>query len=229
MDIARFIQIYVVQGGFGIFFIFMFIKILKREAKGLNLILSFFYLCTAIGVLINVIYANIYIEFVVYILHFVTYFMLCFSLSFLLVFVLLVAKSNRIIDRKVQLSIIVVFSLLLLGLLLFPNGITINESTNWKPEWSWSFFVYSIIVCSVMVIAPTSYYSIKIYRKFEHPKLKKKWKFFLIGVFGYYFLYYGTSLSNTLADPTFRVIWSIISLPTLIGSYFIYYGVAKTI
>jgi hypothetical protein len=103
----------------------------------------------------------------------------------------------------------------------------INASTDWKPEWSWPFLTYSFIICSSIAIVPTTYYSIKLYFKFEYKELKKKWKYFLVGIFAYFFLYYGTSISNTLADPTFRLIWSIASLPALISLYFVYYGVAK--
>ncbi|GAH78451.1 unnamed protein product, partial [marine sediment metagenome] len=44
MDIARFIQVFLVQGLTGLFFLFIAYKILKRESKGLNLILSGVYL-----------------------------------------------------------------------------------------------------------------------------------------------------------------------------------------
>ncbi|MFX0012480.1 MAG: hypothetical protein ACFE9R_19355, partial [Candidatus Hermodarchaeota archaeon] len=93
-------------------------------------------------------------------------------------------------------------------------------------EW---FFWYSTVLSSVFAILPTIFYSISLYNKFEHKQLKKRWKYFIIGIFAYFFLYYGTSISNTLADPTFRLAWSLISLPTLISLYFIYYGVVKQI
>jgi hypothetical protein len=82
---------------------------------------------------------------------------------------------------------------------------------------------------SSIAIFPTIYYSLKLYTKFEHQKLKQKWKYFLIGIFSYFILYYGTSLSNTLANPDFRVIWSLISLSILFSLYFIYYSVAEQI
>jgi len=227
IDIPRFIQVFIVQGFFGLFFLFMAYKILRREAKGINLILSGFYLFTGVGVIINIIYVNIYIESVVWVLHFITYFLLCLSLIFLLLFVLVLSKSEQVINLKIQLLLILIFSILILILLFIPDGIKINETTNWKPDWSIPFLIYSYIVCSSVAIGPSIFYALKIFQKIEHKKLKKKWKYFMIGISAYYFLYYGTSLSNTLADPTFRLIWSVISLPTLITLYFIYYGVAK--
>lgn len=229
IDLPRFIQIFIVQGLIGIIYLYMAYRILKREAKGLNLILSGFYISGGVGVIINIIYAFIFQEIIVTILHFFTYFVLCLSLIFLMVFVLIVAKSEAKINKWVQRILILSFGILLLGLLFIPNGITINSSTEWKPVWSIWFFIYSIILCSSFAIFPTIYYSLRLYNKFEHQELKKRWKYFIIGIFAYFFLYYGTSISNTLANPTFRLIWSLISLPTLISLYFIYYGVVKQV
>ena len=227
MDFARIVQIYVVQGIFALFFLYMAYKVLKRGTKRLNLYLGSFYLSTAIGGVLNMIYANIFNETIVYIMHFITYYLICFSLGFLMIFVLILIKPANQINLKIQILIVIIFGLLVLGLLFIPNGIIINVSTNWKPNWSWPFFIYSIIVCSSVAIIPTTYYSYQIYTKFENQYLKKKWKYFFVGVFAYFFLYYGTSLSNTLNDDIFRFIWSLISLPTLISLYLIFHGVGR--
>ncbi len=227
MDFARFVQIYLVQGGFALFFLYMAYIVLKRGKKHLHLYLSGFYLTTAIGGIINIIYANIFDATIVYIMHFLTYYLFCFSMVFLLLFTLILIKPAEKIKIKFQLLLLVIFGLLILGLLFIPNGIIIDESTNWKPDWSWIFFIYSIIVCTSIVILPNLYYSIKIYTKFENEYLKKKWKYFMIGICAYFFLYYGTSFSNTLNNDTFRFIWSLISLPTLISLYLIYHGVGR--
>jgi hypothetical protein len=128
--------------------------------------------------------------------------------------------------KRIQ-YLIFIYCIALLGLLVFPNGIIIDESTNWKPNWNWGFLIYSLIICSSFAIFPTSYYSIKIYGKLGNLQLRRKWKFFLIGIFAYFFLYYGTSFSNTINNDGFRLIWSIISLPTLLALYLIYYGVGR--
>lgn len=226
LDISRFIQVFVVQGIVGLFYLFIGYKIIRRETKGINFILSNFYFFVGIGVIINIIYVNIFNETITLFLHFTTYYLFCLSLIFLLIFVLILFKSDKIITVKKQCAIFTIFAILLIVLWLIPDGMRLNE-VSWKPEWSWPFFIYSIVICSSLAIGPTIYISFKIYRTFQKDILKKKWKYFLIGIFGYFFLYYGTSLSNTLADPTFRLIWSIMSLPALISIYFIYYGVAK--
>lgn len=227
MDFARFIQIYIVQGLFALFFLYMAYIVLKRGRKQLNLYLSSFYLSTTIGGVLNMIYANIFNETVVFVMHFVTYFMFCFSIAFLLIFVLILVKPIDQITRKFQSKILIIFGFVILGLLLIPNGIVINGTTNWKPNWSVTFLVYSVVVCSCMGMIPTLYYSIKIYKKFENEYLKKKWKYLLLGISAFFFLFYGTVISNTLNNDSFRLIWSIVSLPTLISLYLIYYGVVQ--
>ncbi|MFX1356405.1 MAG: hypothetical protein ACFFA8_03895 [Promethearchaeota archaeon] len=226
-DVPRFIQVFIVQGLIGFVYLFVAFKILRREKKGINFTLSVFYICGGVGVTINIIYSLILNETIVYVLYFLTYYILCLSLIFLLTFVLLVLKSEKIITIRRRFMIIFIFGASIFGVWFIPNGITINDTTNWKPVWSWPFFIYSILICTFIAIGPAIYFSIKIYNKFKHEELKKKWRYFLIGIFAYFFLYYGTSLSNTLANQTFRLIWSLISLPTLISLYFIYHGVAK--
>ena len=227
MDFARFIQIFVVQGLFALFFLFMAYIVLKRGRKRINLYLSSFYIFTTVGGIINIVYANIFNETVVYAMHFITYYLVCFSMVFLLIFVLILIKPADHTTLKFQYLILIISGLLVLGLLFIPNGIIINETTNWKPDWSEFFLVYSVVVCSCIFIIPTTYYSIKLYKKFENEYLKRKWKYFIIGISAYFFLYYGTSISNTLNNDTFRLVWSIISLPTLISLYLIYYGVVQ--
>ncbi len=227
MDFARFVQIYIIQGLFALFFLYMAFRVLRRGTKRLNIYLSSFYISVTIGGIINMIYATIFDPTIVFIMHFITYYLFCFSMAFLLIFVLILIKPGKQIKFEIQLFILIIFGLLVLSLLLIPNGIKINDSTNWKPDWSLNFLIYSMVVCSIMVIIPTVYYSLNIYIKFENEYLKKKWKYFLIGIYAYFFLYYGTSISNTLNNDSFRFIWSLISLPTLISLYLIYYGVGR--
>ncbi|MHA1106621.1 MAG: hypothetical protein ACTSPN_13030 [Promethearchaeota archaeon] len=226
LDLSRFIQVFLVQGLAGVFYFFIGYKIIRRERREINIILSSFYFVVVIGVILNIIYVNVFNKTAILVLHFITYYLFCLSLIFLLIFVLILLKSDKIITLKKQVTLFTIYALLLIVLWFIPDGIRLNEFS-WKPEWSWFFFTYSIVICSSITIGPTIYISFKIYRTFQKDLLKKKWIFFLVGIFGYFFLFYGTSLSNTLANPTFRLIWSIVSLPTLISIYFIYHGVAK--
>ncbi len=227
MDVARFIQIYIVQGIIGIIYLFISMKILKRNKVNLNYILCGFYISISIGTILNIIYASVFNEVVVHLLHFITYFFFCFGQIFLLIFILILTKSNKLITLRTQLILIITFGILLLGLWFIPNGIIIDRTTDWKPVWSWEFLFYSYFICTIFTFIPSIYYSWKIYFKLQSRELRKKWIFFIIGLVSYYFLYYGTSLSNTLNNPEFRFIWSIISLFTIPTIYLIYYGVGR--
>ena len=60
MDIARFLQIYIIQGFFALFFLYMAFVVLRRGKKRTNLYLSSFYLSSFVGGIINIIYAILY-------------------------------------------------------------------------------------------------------------------------------------------------------------------------
>ncbi|TFG08875.1 MAG: hypothetical protein EU539_01015 [Promethearchaeota archaeon] len=227
MDSARFVQIYIVQGIVGIFFLLMAIKILRRDKEKLHLTLSLFYVSVGAGVMLNIIYASIFDESIVPLLHFLTYFFLCFGQIFLLIFVLIINKSENVITPKVQLFLVLSFSILFWGLWFIPEGIVINETTNWKPVWTWEFLIYTYVLCTSYTFIPTLIYSFRIYSSLETKILKKKWLYFISGLLAYYFAYYGTSFSNALNDPNFRFLWSIISLFAIPFVFLLYHGVGR--
>ena len=230
MDLARVLQIYVVQlGAGGVFYFLMAYLILRRDTKRLNQIFAMYFISVAIGTVVNVIYAPLQIEIAVIILNIVTYYFMIFGQIFLLVFCLILLKSEKIITPKKQVIIIAVFAGLLA--ILFPiglnGGVTVNE--DWKPVWSLPYLLYSFILCGAFTIVPTYYCSLEILKKFEDPILKKKWKYFIFGISFYFLVYFGTSISNFLNDPTIRTIWSLLALIAILSTYLIYYGVGKQI
>ena len=227
MTISRFIQVYIVQGIYGLFYIYMAILILNKDRKRINQILSSFYLSVGIGVIINIIYAGIYIEVIVEILHFITYFLFCFALIFLLLFVLILSKSEDLISDSRQLAIVIIFAILLLFLLLIPNGFQVNADTGWVPVWETSFVLYGSIICLCCAIIPCLLYAISLFKKFENEDLKKKWKYFILGISSYFFVWAITSISNTLNNSEFRVLTAILTVCTIPSVYLIYYGVGK--
>ena len=141
---------------------------------------------------------------------------------------LMLLKSDKVIDTKRQLTIIIGYGLILSGMILIPEGVTINASTGWRPVYSVLFYIYIMIVVSISII-PGVYYSLQIYKQFQDEKLKKKWGYFIIGITGLYILMYGTVTSNTLNVQVFRTIWAFISLFLLITVFLIYHGVGKQI
>jgi hypothetical protein len=230
MDLARILQIYVIQlGAGGIFYFLMAYLILRRDTKRLNQIFAMYFISVAIGTVFNVIYAPLQDEMAVIVLNIITYYFMVFGQIFLLVFCLILLKSEKVVTPKKQALLIVSFAALLA--LLFPiglaGGVTVNES--WKPVWSLPYLLYSFILCGIFTIIPTYVSSLEIHKKFEDPQLKKKWKYFIFGISFYFLIYFGTSISNFLNDPTFRTVWSLVALVAIISTYLIYYGVGKQI
>jgi len=77
------------------------------------------------------------------------------------------------------------------------------------------------------MIIPSLFYAILLLRKFENEDLKKKWKYFIIGISSYFFVWAITSISNTLNVASFRSITAILTVLTIPSIYLIYYGVLK--
>jgi hypothetical protein len=205
----------------------MAILILNKDRKRINQILSAFYLSVGTGVIINIIYVGIYIELIVEALHFITYFLFCFALCFLLLFILLLSKSEDVITTTRQMVIMVIFAILLLFLLIIPNGFNVDTSTNWVPVWESLFLLYATIICVCAAIIPSLYYAVSLLKKFENEDLKKKWKYFILGISSYFFVWAITSISNTLNIASFRMITAILTVCTIPSVYLIYYGVGK--
>ena len=230
LDPVRFIQVYIVQGIVGLIFLYLAYKILRRDTKRLNLIFSIFYISIAVGIFMNFVYAPLTDETIVFILNFLTNYFLFLSPIFLLVFNLILLKSTKVFNTKKQLILISVYAVALFCMILIPGGVTINASTGWKPVWSVPLFIYVIIVMNGMAGIPGFVIAGLIYKKFEDEQLKKKWKYFLIGLAGIFIFADGTILSNTLNIQDFRTVWSLISLGlSTISPYLMYFGVGREI
>lgn len=227
LDLARIIIVYIGQGAFLAFFAYIAYKLLTRGTYITNIMLSCFYIFICVGFGINFLYALLISNPLVKILNAITNFCVFFGLIFLMVFNLIMLKSENVITKQKQFMIIVTFGLLLFLMYLIPDGVIISESTNWKPHWSLPFFLYVFFIVTTMAVVPTLYFSFLIYKKFQNEELKKKWKFFFIGIIGVFFVMYGTMVSNTLNNPSFRMAWSLISFSTILWGYLLYYGVGR--
>ena len=228
MSSTGFIQVYIAQGILFAYFIILGFKILKRGTKRLNLSLSSFYFLVALGLLINFIYFLLSDELTVLILYYTTLYLLFLGTMFLTSFIVLLFKSDKIFTSKKQLFIIIFYNIALFCMILIPNGVVINQSTNWNPVYNIYFLIYLIVILSVFTFIPGIHYGLKLYNTIQEQYLKARWKAFLIGIIGLYIFAYGTLISNTLNIQEFRIIWSIISVILItIFSYIVYYGVAQ--
>ncbi|MFX0073602.1 MAG: hypothetical protein ACFFAO_21195 [Candidatus Hermodarchaeota archaeon] len=228
LTIARIIQIYVGYGSIAAFFLYLAYKTLRQEKKRLNVIFSFLYIFTAIGMIITFIYAPITISEIATMLHYIAIYIIIFSTIFLLAFILTFLKTEEVFDAKKLFTLIIIFAILTSIIFFIPDGIEINESTGWNPHWSWPLYIYVAVLMASFPIAPSLYYSTLIYKKFEDDLLKKKWRFFMIGMSELFIVALGTFLVHAINNPTLRIIFGPISaILSISGAYLMYYGYAK--
>ena len=189
LNITRFLTVYIAQGlMFGIF-AFLAYKILKRDKKQLNDIFAGFYISVAIGLFINFIYAPLTDVNIVLMLNFLTNFFAFYSPIFILVFELILLKSEDSITLSKQLSILIGYGIMMFCMMIFlfveDWGVEIGPP-EWTPHWMIPFFIYVVIVASVVIVGPSLYIFYKIYKKFSDDVLKKKWKFFTFSLCAIY-------------------------------------------
>ena len=230
----RAITIYGAQGILFAFFLFLAYKILKRDRKRLNIIFSLFYLSVVVGLLINFVYAPIEDVSIVLVLNFFTNFFIYFAVVFLVVFELIILRSEKVITFPKQLLLILIYGIALFCMifLVFVEGlgVTLSDTSPWAPKWSIPFFIYVMSVVTFGGIIPTLYFALQISKKFEDEMLRKRWKFFIIGVCALFIFMYGIFISNTVDNPILRTAMGALGLILAItGGYLIYYGVGKSI
>ena len=231
MNLTRFVIVYIVQGLVFIMCIFLAFKTIKRNRKRLNMIFGSFYACIAFGLFINFIYAPFDDALFVLYLNFVTNYSLFLCPIFIVIFNLILLKSEKIITSSKQLAIILIYGAIIFGtfFLLFGvnTGVEIGVAPNFSPHWFIPFYLYAMIAFNLVWVVAI-YFALKIYRKFEDEQLKKKWKFWVIGILELVIFGDGNFTMNLLDISTLRTLWGIIGLILVItGSYLLYYGVGK--
>ena len=230
MDLTRFITVYIVQLGMGLVYLFIGLLIIKRSRKRLNQIFSYFYFMAASAAIVNVIYAPLKLQTTVKFLNVVTIFLFSYAVLYLFVVCLIIWKSETVITVKRNNIIALVYFILLVVLFpiaFFADGVTINESTDWKPVWSFLFVSYLLIVVTSFIFIPLIYVLIRVYGSIEDKELKKRWLFFILGILPYFAFLYLISVSNFLNDPTFRIITSIIGLFLFPSAFLLYYSIVR--
>ena len=229
LDMARILQVFIIQGIILIFFTYIAICIISRGRSKLNITFSLFYICIVVAAVVNMIYALILDESIVLILNFIVNFFVAFGLIFLLSFNYQILKSKFEFTIKKQMALILVYAILLAFMAAFLpfGGVIINESTGWKPVWSLIFFLYVIIVVSIVAMIPTIYTSLKIYSGFESKDIRKRWILYFVGMCGFFSYMYGAFYINYLNDPSIRLIFSIYGITVFLWAYLVYYGVGK--
>lgn len=232
----RVISIFTSQLFIIVIFLFLALKILKRNLKRANLTLSFYYIFTSSGLIFNILFfiaplidpsnlilATIFYDF--------TYYLLFFSLIFLLAFTINILKLESEFTKNKYFLLVFIHAIITFLFLFFPEGISIIKvNSEWRPLYSWLFLIIMYIYFTSVIVIPTIIYSLHLYQKFEAKNLKKRLRYFILGIIGSFIVLYGVGLYNTWHDPLFRSIWGILNILILIPSgLLIYYGIGHNL
>jgi hypothetical protein len=115
-------------------------------------------------------------------------------------------------------------------IIAFLPEVGVNISgPDFTPRWGFVFFLYLVIVTTVLSTIPTIYYIMKIYNDFEAEDLQERWRFFLWGIILLYVFLYSIYFRNTFFPGTiFSTILAIFGLVlAILASISIYYGVGR--
>lgn len=223
-DIGRILIIYIPQLLVSVIFLSLAYKILKRNRNQLTLILSGFYISEAVGFIVNAIYVPLRVNPLVNILYFIALYLILFGPIFLILFnISLLKKEYSYISTNKIIIIISIYAIAIFFILLFPGGLIINDQTNWRPIWNWSFLILIYLFMSFVILLPFTFLTYKLYKLFEDKGIKKRLKLFFIGFLGVAIALYGAFLYNTWYNLIFRTIWNIIAMILIISSILLIY------
>ncbi|MHA1473088.1 MAG: hypothetical protein ACTSQW_08335 [Promethearchaeota archaeon] len=215
------------------FFIYIAYLVYKRTLTQATKMLFLFYLLTAFGFVFNIVVVLISlteIEWISTFAYSLVSFFLLFPQIYLVRFILKLLNNPIDFNKKKQRIYLILFSILSFLIVMIPEGITVNESTNWAPSYSWVLLITIYIFYSSFISIPAMVNLTKLLKTFEDKLLRRRLLLFYYGTIGVIVGIYGAALYNTWDEPTFKVIWSLIQLiliPTT--NLLIYYGVGKNL
>ncbi|MBY9006166.1 MAG: hypothetical protein KGD63_05365 [Candidatus Lokiarchaeota archaeon] len=228
IDLVRGIGVFIVQGIIILFFLIIFLKIIKRQRNRYSLLISMVYFLIAIGFSFNIIYVFLTNELTIITLDFFMIYIILVGQVFALLFNLNLLKTIQIFTLKKQRIVFIAYLIAIFLALYFPMDTIIT--LEYIPSYSWTKFIVIIIFYTLALLVPIIYTIILVNRTMESNELKRRWKFYLIG-----YILLGISLYNgflyvTWDNELYRsIITYILVVVTIVGGYLIYYGVGKSL
>ncbi|MHA1803765.1 MAG: hypothetical protein ACTSU4_04450 [Promethearchaeota archaeon] len=221
----RFIGVYVTQLGIGIIFLYVTYRILRRNRSMLSLLLSLFFLLQSVSFILLAILYPIRVNPFSHDFYFISLYINLAAQIFVVLFLIKLFNFKNM--NFTWRDVLIIISHLVVSFLIFyfSNGIKYDETTNWRPKYSFLFFNLLFLYFTCVLLIPGMVYSIKLYRIFEDAQLKKKFKYFLIGMISYGISFYGVLVFNTFENELFQIIWIIISLFLIPCELLLFYGI----
>lgn len=179
LPITTIIQVYIVQGFIFGYFLFMAYKVLQRNNQRMNKIFCSFYISVAIGFFLNFIFVLFTEEFLIWAFYLATMYFIIFGWIFITIFTTTLRSIN--FTKKKQNIVIAGYAVLLCGIFLIPNGLKISKETDWHPVYSDYLWIFFLIVLTIAYL-PALINSLIILNRFKDAELKKRWKYFVLGM-----------------------------------------------
>lgn len=227
VDWSRLIAVYV---GYGItipIYSYLFYKILKRKKKNkVALSLNAYFFLAIFGFVLNLIYLPLQVNPIAAILYKISAFCVLFAVFFL---PFALVNLDKELNFRKSLLLALLYIAIIILVLSIPNSIKYEQTTNWRPKYSWQFFIATYIYIIGGAIIPSIFLLWKLLKTIARDKLKRKIQIFFIGeLLAMWLVLFGIVLANTWENETYRIIYSLISVPlAIINAWLIYYGLGK--
>ncbi len=229
-DVIRIIVIIAQQTFVLLFFSILIYRLLRNERSRKTLSLALFYFLSIAFTSLNLVYVFIRAIPLTFWLHFLSVYMMLLSPVFYYVFNMMILKSEEVLNARLERIIIVIYSSSLFVMMFIFGfvfqGITINESTSWRPVWNiFFFFIPMVVFLTCIYLIPSVVRYIQILTRIKNEELRKRWKILSLGFFILIGIGYGVFFYNSWDDAIFKTIWLLTSLIlTPSASLMIYYG-----
>ena len=230
-ELSRLLIVFIPQLILAGLFLFLGIKLLRRNQQRPTVTLGMLYFISASGLIFNALLLLLAAfqpenEVLLLVIYFLTFFLMLFSPVFILTFMISILRLGDVFTIKKQLIITLIYGFIIIIIFFTPKGITFSEQ--WRPIFSWGFLILVYITLTVIILLPILWYSRRLIKMFQDKKLKRKLITFLIGVFGMILSIYGTVLYITWQGSLFSSLWSILTTFVIIPSALLtYYGIGR--
>lgn len=189
--------------------------------------MEFFIIIEIFLALNNAVIVFLEFNYLVLFLYYLSVFLFYFGVIFYLLFLLNFFKEEMKITNLRLVILILMYSIFILFLIIFPEGIKFNLDNGWRPKWSWPFLIINFFFLTFFYMIPISLLSYKLYGHMEYFSLKTRVRNTLIGTFGLLIQTYGLVLYNTWENQIFRLSWSIFTVINLFSAILLYLGIGK--
>ena len=231
-DMVRILIIFIPQLILAGLFLFLAIKLFRRNQQRPIVTLCMVYVLSASGLIFNALHVVLAAlqpenDVLLLVIYFLTIFPMLFSPVFILTFMISILRLGDVFTIKKQLIITLIYGFIIFIIFYTPNGITFDEQSS-RPKFNWEFLTLMYITLTVFIVLPTLWYSRRLIKTFQDKILKRKLITFIIGIYGLLVSIYGTILYITWQDSFFSSVWSILTTFIIIPSaLFIYYGIGR--